>query len=63
MYRTEYCLVGDDSGHHYIIPFDKIDDWNHFMEIPDDDPTSWNVPGYAERLDGGRLVFSNWRIA
>lgn len=46
----KYCLVGDDSGHDYVIPSDKRDEWYELME---DD-----VPDWAERVEGG-LEFEN----
>jgi hypothetical protein len=58
----EYIEVMDDSFHHYVIPLDKEDDWEKFMEIPEDDPSSWDVPEYAELIDGGRLIFKEYRI-
>jgi len=57
-----YVEVTDDSFHHYIIPVSRLDDWNAFVELDEDDPASWDVPSWAERIDGGRLTFENPRI-
>lgn len=57
----EYTEVTDDSFHHYIIPFDKLGEWDEFMETPEDELTG-DVPDFAQRLDGGRLIFKDWRI-
>jgi len=47
-----YILVSDDSGHYYVIPENKSEDWNKFLQIPEDDPLSWDVPEYAKRKEG-----------
>lgn len=58
----EYTEVQDDSTHHYIIPFERLEDWEKFLEIPEDDERSWEVPEWAERIDGGRIVFKEFKI-
>ena len=61
--KSEECVVvSDNSCHRYIIPFNKLGDWNKFMELDDDNPSSWDVPKYAKRIDGGRIVFEKYRI-
>lgn len=50
--KTEYIEAFDNSRHRYQIPRNKRDDWYKFMEIPEDDERSWEVPEYAERIDG-----------
>lgn len=52
-----YCIESDNSGHQYFIPFNKRDEWNEWLEIPEDDERSWDAPEYAERIDGGTLTF------
>ena len=54
----KYKLVSDDSGHDYVIPSDKSKEWYDFLEIPDDDPRSWDVPDWAIGI-GGELEFEN----
>lgn len=62
MNEQEYMEVTDNSSHHYVIPYDKREEWEAFCAIPEDDESSWEVPAFAERIDGGRLVFKAWRI-
>lgn len=50
--QQRYILVGDDSGHKYVIPEEKADDWSAFMDLPEDDPASWDVPEWAKRVEG-----------
>ena len=59
MKQTLYTEVTDNSCHHYLIPYDRLEEWDKFMEIPEDDERSWDVPEFAERIDGGRLCFTN----
>lgn len=48
----EYIAVKDNDSHRYQIPVSKKDDWDTFCEIPSDDEASWDVPEWAERIDG-----------
>lgn len=43
----KYCLVSDDSGHSYVIPSDRKDDWYKFCDMED-----WNVPEWAKYVEG-----------
>jgi len=58
----EYIEVGDNSGHSYVIPFAEINDWYEWLEIDDDDERAWDVPEYAKQIDGGSVIFTEWRI-
>mgnify|MGYP000390849684 CR=1 FL=1 len=51
---TKYCLVSDDSGHDYVIPADKRNDWYKF-DFSDYD---FDLPGWAIMVGGG-LEFEN----
>lgn len=57
---TWHKLVSDNSGHDYVIPSEKLNEWDVFMQIPDDDERSWDVPDWAHRIDG-RFEFGEWR--
>ncbi|HCC05018.1 TPA: hypothetical protein DEP58_01770 [Patescibacteria group bacterium] len=48
----EYISVKDESSHRYQIPRSKKEEWDTFCEIPEDDEASWNVPDWAEQIDG-----------
>jgi len=58
--ERRFKIVGDNSGHEYYIPVDCSSDWDTFMEIPEDDERSWDVPQYAVRIDG-RFTFTDPR--
>lgn len=47
-----YMLQQDNDCHWYVIPTDKEVDWNEWLEIPDDDERSWDVPEYAKDVGG-----------
>lgn len=59
MEEKYYTEDTDQSSHHYLIPEDKLEEWGKFKEIPEDDERCWDVPEWAERIDGGRLFFTN----
>lgn len=42
-------FVTDESSHNYTIPADKIEEWERFTELDEDDPASWDVPDFASR--------------
>jgi len=50
----KYCLVSDDSGHDYVIPSDKRNDWYDF-DFADYD---FDLPDWAIMVGGG-LEFEN----
>lgn len=52
MKNTKYCLVGDDSGHDYVIPANHYEEWYELIEDEDD------IPDWAIHVDSG-LVFEN----
>lgn len=47
-----FIAVTDNDGHRYQIPTEKREEWYKWTEIPSADPESWDVPEYAERIDG-----------
>lgn len=59
--NQRYCIVGDDSGHDYVIPVDKELHWNFWLDecIKND---SWTeVPEYAIRTEGN-LTFTDPKV-
>lgn len=57
-----YFEGSDNSGHHYIVPWSKRKEWSQWNELPEDDEASWDVPEWAERIDGGTLTFADPRV-
>ena len=59
---TEYVIVSDDDGHYYVIPADKIKEWNHWLESQD--YQDGIAPIWCEEIGGAiNLVkFKNYRI-
>lgn len=53
-----YRIVGDNSGHQYYIPVENQAEWDAFMELDEDDESSWDVPSFAVRIDG-RFTFTD----
>lgn len=54
-----YFLSQDNSAHHYIVPVSRMDEWNEWRDIPEDDPRAWDAPEWAQRIEGGLLTFEN----
>lgn len=54
-----YVLIQDDDCHWYVIPSDKVDDWDVWLESLD-----WNIPDYAVPVDGSqvRVTFDAYTI-
>lgn len=57
---TRYFLAGDNSGHDYVVPVEHKEEWFAWLEIPEDDERSWDVPEFATQVDGG-LTFTDPR--
>ncbi len=55
MIATRYCLLTDDSGHHYIAPLSRRDQWEEALRND-------AVPDWAVQIDGPHLLsFTDWR--
>lgn len=59
---VRYRDICDDNGHQYLIPVSRQDEWDAWMQIPSDDPASWEAPEFAVRIEGGVLSFTNPQI-
>ena len=53
-----YTEVTDDACHHYVIPYEKLNDWYEFFEDPE--YAYKDLPDWADRVDGGVMVFENY---
>lgn len=54
--KKYYKLHQDNDTHWYLIPEDKETEWAAWLDIPWDDPKSWDVPIFAIAVDGPRAV-------
>ena len=52
-----FVIVGDDSGHEYVIPEEKRDEFYVWV----DDEDNWDEPDYATRIEGN-FRFKEWEI-
>ncbi len=56
-----FFLGFDNSGHAYVIPVSRREQWTIFGTIPEDDEASWKVPAWATRIDGAHsITFTDW---
>lgn len=55
-----FVLRQDNSSHWYLIPYDRVDDWNRWSELDEDDEASWDAPEWATPVNGSpcRIVFT-----
>ncbi|MEM9745041.1 MAG: hypothetical protein AAF918_20375 [Pseudomonadota bacterium] len=51
-----FMMVQDNSCHWYLIPAEYLEAWDDFLDIPEDDERSWNVPDWAREIDGPHLT-------
>lgn len=52
----EMIEARDNDSHRYQIPKSKKSEWEEFLDIPEDDERSWDVPKWADRIDGMPLT-------
>lgn len=52
-----FRLVSDDSGHDYVVPVERSDEWDDY----DWEENEWEAPEWATRLGGSGLQFQTWR--
>ena len=50
--KDHFIEAKDNDSHRYKIPLSKRAEWQAFCEIPEDDERSWDVPEWAQRIDG-----------
>lgn len=58
----EFILVQDEDSHWYVIPSNKENEWNNFLNGADAD--NWDIPAYAEGIGGSYTLvkFKKYRI-
>jgi hypothetical protein len=55
--RKKYILCQDDDCHWYLIPADKKEEWNEWLDVVQEGDS---LPKYAQAVDGPhRLTFEN----
>ena len=59
-----YFLSQDNDSHWYVIPSEKEEDWNDFLDIDEDDEASWDIPDWADAIGGSPSLvrFPNYRV-
>lgn len=58
-----FYVSQDDDGHKYVIPWDKRQEWENFVDSSIEGTLSSDeMPDYAVRIDGGMLTFCSWKI-
>jgi len=59
---TEYIIVSDDDGHNYVIPADKLKEWNRWLNSQD--CQDGIAPTWCESIGGSisLVKFKNYHI-
>lgn len=58
--RQRQRIVHDHSGHDYVIPVEKLAEWDLWLTLDPEDERSWDVPAYAKPFEGS-LTFIDGR--
>jgi|GEM_PF-3070965 len=53
-----YFLSQDNDSHWYVVPRSKQKEWEAWLDIPEDDEASWDVPSFAEEVGGSPELVS-----
>ena len=59
-----YFLSQDNSSHWYVVPVSRVDDWNYWVNLPEDDEDGWETPDYAREVGGAPslVTFTDFKI-
>lgn len=56
-----FFLACDGSGHEYIVPDERREEWGAWANLPEDDERSWEVPEWAIRVNRSGWTFTDPR--
>jgi hypothetical protein len=60
MENKKYFIDQDNSGHNYVIAASNRKEWEAWLGLDENDEASWNVPDFAEAIDGiSEVEFEN----
>lgn len=59
--KTRYRLTSDDDGHDFIIPADKLEEWNKYLDLTYNKGQYPDEPKWATQVNPSRISFENWR--
>ncbi len=48
----KFFLGRDGDSHWFIIPVERREEWEKWVIIPEDDPSGWDVPEFAQEVGG-----------
>lgn len=47
-----YFLSRDSSSHWYVVPVSKLEEWETWCNLDEDDERAWDVPKWAQKVGG-----------
>lgn len=58
----KFFLDSDNDCHWYVVPDEKREAWDEWVDLDEDDPRGWTAPSWAERINGpvSQIRFSDW---
>lgn len=60
----KFFLDQDDDGHWYVVPVNKMPEWDDWLNLDPDDPKSWSMPTFVNYVGGSPslVTFTNPEI-
>lgn len=60
-----YFLATDSSGHWFVVPCSKKEEWFRWADLDEDNDEAWDAPDFARVVGGAPtlVTFSNPEIA
>lgn len=45
-----FVLRQDQSSHWYVVPFERVEEWERWTELDEDSEAAWDAPEWATEL-------------
>lgn len=60
-----FFLSQDNDSHWFVIPVARQQEWNDWLDIPEDDERAWEAPDFAKSVGGAPclVTFSDPEIS
>lgn len=61
---TRFALAQDNDSHWYVVPVDKMTEWDEWLELDPECDEAWEAPEFAQRVGGSPslVTFENPEI-
>ena len=48
----KFFLGRDGDCHWFIVPVERREEWEKWANIPEDDPSGWDIPDFVQEIGG-----------